>query len=260
MNIKRLGMLLTLCALSTAASAQATSDIVRIGVDPNFPPFEFKSADGRLTGLDIDLGNAICQDIGVKCEWVEHDFDHIIPGLKAKKFDIILSAMRATEDRRKVIDFSDTLYHIPVAMIAATTSGLAPTGDSLRGKRLGVTKGTALEAYVKGKWGSKAEVMAYPTDAQLYDALASGKIDAAIQDKAQAEYFFLTKPAGQNFAFTGPDDFDDARLKNDDVAIGIRKDDAQLKDRINKAIADIRANGLYRTISRKYISFDVSGN
>lgn len=259
MNVKCLGILLALCALSTGASAQ-DADVVRIGVDPNFPPFEFKSADGKLAGLDIDLGNAICQDMGIKCAWVEHDFDDIIPALKAKKFDIILSAMRATEERRKVIDFSETLYHIPVAMIAATTSGLTPTTDSLQGKRIGVTKGTALETYAKRKWGSKVEVISYQSDAQVYDALASGKIDAAIQDKAQAEYFFLTKPLGQNFSFTGPDDFDDTRLRNDNVAIGIRKDDAQLKERINKAIAKIRANGLYRTISRKYVSFDVSGN
>jgi len=259
MNVKRVGMLLVLCIVSIGASAQ-DADIVRIGVDPNFPPFEFKSEDGKLTGLDIDLGNAICQDMGVKCVWVANDFDGIIPALRAKKFDLILSAMRATDERRKVIDFSDTLYHIPVAMVAATASGLTPTGDSLHGKRIGVTKGTALETYVKGRWGSNAEIISYQTDAQVYDALAAGKIDVCIQDKAQAEYFFLTKPAGQNFSFTGPDDFNDARLRNDNVAIGIRKGDAQLKERLNKAIADLRANGLYRTISRKYVSFDVSGN
>lgn len=252
------GLLFLLVVISAGVRAEDVAT-VRIGVDPNYPPYESKATDGSLVGFDIDLGNAICKDAGIRCVWVEQSFDDIIPALKAKKFDVILSAMAATEARRKEIDFSNTLYKTPTAMIAATASGLTPTADSLRGKRVGVTRGTAQETYAKSEWSSRGvEVVSYQTDSQLYDALASGRIDAAIQDKAQAEYTFLKKPEGQKFSFVGTD-LNDDRVKGDGVAIGIRKGDTELKERLDKGITEIRANGVYGTISKKYFDFDISG-
>jgi len=92
--------------------------VIKFGVDPSFPPFESKAADGSLTGFDIDLGNAICQQAQAKCVWVETAYDSIIPALNAKKFDAVLSAMAITEKRKAQVNFSNVLYNIPSVLVA----------------------------------------------------------------------------------------------------------------------------------------------
>ena len=109
---------LTLSALAlmhvAAGSALAKEyKELRFGVDPSYAPFESKAADGSLVGFDIDLGNAICAELKVKCKWVESDFDGMIPGLKANKFDGVISSMTVTPAREKVIDFSSELFSEP---------------------------------------------------------------------------------------------------------------------------------------------------
>ena len=89
---------------------------LRFGVDPSYAPFESKAADGSLVGFDIDLGNAICAELKVKCKWVESDFDGMIPGLKANKFDGVISSMTVTPAREKVIDFSSELFSGPTRL------------------------------------------------------------------------------------------------------------------------------------------------
>ncbi len=102
---------------STSALAEGGKEI-RFGVDPTFAPFEWKDPQGKLAGFDIDLGNAICQQLQAKCVWVESNFDGIIPALKARKFDAILSGMYMTEKRKAQIAFSDKLYNGPVFLVA----------------------------------------------------------------------------------------------------------------------------------------------
>ncbi|TGU42131.1 transporter substrate-binding domain-containing protein, partial [bacterium M00.F.Ca.ET.146.01.1.1] len=99
--------------------------VIRFGVDPTYPPFESKLADGSLVGFDIDLGNALCARLQAKCTWVENAFDGLIPALQARKFDAILSSLSITEERQKTISFTNPLYFTPSRLIAATGSGLA---------------------------------------------------------------------------------------------------------------------------------------
>jgi lysine/arginine/ornithine transport system substrate-binding protein len=124
-------LLLSLTACTQVALAQQT---LRFGVDPTFPPFESKAADGSLQGFDIDLGNAICAQAKVKCQWVEMGFDSSIPALQAKKFDAILSAMSMTDKRRQQVAFSDMLYNTPSALLAPSASKLTTDIASCAGK------------------------------------------------------------------------------------------------------------------------------
>lgn len=105
---------------------------LRFGVDPSYAPFESKAADGSLVGFDIDLGNAICAELKVKCKWVESDFDGMIPGLKANKFDGVISSMTVTPAREKVIDFSSELFSGPTAYVFKKV--LASRQTSLRSR------------------------------------------------------------------------------------------------------------------------------
>ena len=122
-------LLKTLCLLSAAVSGTllaAEPLELRLGVEPGYAPFEMKTPDGALAGFDIDLGTELCQRIQAKCRWVESDFDGLIPALKAKKIDAILSSMSITEQRQKEIDFTDKLYGTPARLIAAKGATLAP--------------------------------------------------------------------------------------------------------------------------------------
>lgn len=168
---------------------------LRFGVDASYAPFESKAADGSLTGFDIDLGNAICAKLKVKCTWVESDFDGTIPGLKANKFDGILSSMTVTPAREKVIDFSNELFSGATSYVFKKNSGLSEEVTSLKGKTVGYLQGSIQEAYAKAvldKAGVKTQ--AYQNQDQAYYDLVSGRLDAAIQDMLQAQLGFLNSP------------------------------------------------------------------
>lgn len=254
-------LLSTLCALAMLPAVAHAQDqqAIRFGVDPSYPPFESKAPDGSLVGFDIDLGNAICASLHQKCIWVEQNFDGMIPALKARKFDAILSAMSATAVRRQQIDFSNRLYSGPSALIARAGSKLLPTAQALQGQRVGVVQGSTQEGYAKAEWAPKGvTVVAYQTQDQIYQDLVTGRLDAAFQSAVQVDFSFLKTPRGKGFALAG-EPVKDSRVSGD-VAIGIRKDDAPLEARINQAIDTIRHDGVYQQVTGKYFNFDIYGD
>ncbi|MDU7559165.1 MAG: transporter substrate-binding domain-containing protein, partial [Pseudomonas sp.] len=165
---------LTLCMAAGSVLAKEYKEL-RFGVDPSYAPFESKAADGSLVGFDIDLGNAICAELKVKCKWVESDFDGMVPGLKANKFDGVISSMTVTPTREKVIDFSNELFSGPTSLVYKKGSGLSADTASLKGKTVGYEQGTIQEAYAKAvldKAGVKTQ--AYANQDQVYADLISG--------------------------------------------------------------------------------------
>lgn len=132
-----------LVGLSAAASSYAAlPQTVRIGTDATYAPFSSKDAKGDFVGFDIDLGNEMCKRMEVKCTWVGSDFDALIPSLKAKKIDAIISSLSITEKRQQEIAFSEKLYAADSRLIAAKGSPIQPTIDSLKGKHVGVLQGS----------------------------------------------------------------------------------------------------------------------
>ncbi|SIO68902.1 amino acid ABC transporter substrate-binding protein, PAAT family [Burkholderia sp. GAS332] len=257
--MKKLALCLALAAIATGAYAKDWSTI-RFGVDASYPPFESKGADGKLTGFDIDLGNQICARLKAKCVWVENDFDGMIPALKAKKFDGVLSSMSMTPQRAEQVTFSDKLFNTPTRLIAKKGSTLLPTPESLAGKTIGVEQGTIQETYAKTYWEPKgARIVPYQNQDQVYTDLLSGRLDGALQDAVQADIGFLNTPRGAGFQFAGQD-IVDAKILGNGAGIGMRKDDVDLKEKIDKAIADIIKDGTYKAIEKKYFVFDVYGS
>ena len=125
---KRVLALSLMLAMSSAASVfAAVPKTLRIGTDPTYPPFESKNAQGQLVGFDIDLANEICKRIETKCTYVESDFDALIPSLKAKKIDAIISSLSITEKRQEEIAFSEKLYAANARLVAKKGSTLQPT-------------------------------------------------------------------------------------------------------------------------------------
>jgi lysine/arginine/ornithine transport system substrate-binding protein len=258
--MKKLFAALFVVQIVTAISAPAKEwTIIRFGVDPSYAPFESKNAKGELVGFDIDIGNAICEKLHAKCVWVENDFDGMIPALKARKIDAVLSSLSMTEKRLQQIDFSDKVFYTPTRMVAKAGSGLLPTADSLKGKSIGVEQGTIQETYAKNYLEPNGvKVVSYQNQDQVYADLKSGRLDASLQDGVQATFGFLKTPNGEGFELAGPE-VNDAKILGAFAAIGLRKGDTDLKNALNKGLAEILKDGTYQTLAKKYFDFDVYG-
>lgn len=252
----------TLCLLLgfwSASLAAKNWTVIRFGVDPSYPPFESKAPSGELVGFDIDLGQALCDRLKAKCVWVENDFDGMIPALKARKIDAVLSSMAITEKRLRQIDFTDKLFLTPTRMVAKAGSNLFPTAESLRGKNIGVEQGTVQEIYARTYWEPQGvKVLSYQNQNQVYSDLISGRLDASLQDAVQAKLGFLNTPEGKGFAFAGPE-IEDPKILGNGSGIGLRKEDADLRNALNQALADLLKDGSYRAIEKKYFNFDIHG-
>ncbi|UZM14520.1 transporter substrate-binding domain-containing protein [Pseudomonas kielensis] len=240
---------LTLCLAAGAALAKDYKEL-RFGVDPSYAPFESKAADGSLVGFDIDLGNAICVELKVKCRWVESDFDGTIPGLKANKFDGVISSMTVTPAQEKVIDFSSELFSGPTALVYKKGSTVGIDLASLKGKKVGYEQGTIQEAYAKQVLDKAGvETQAYANQDQVYADLISGRLDASIQDMLQAELGFLKSPQGVDYEVSPPVD---SPLLPAKTAVGIAKGNSELKALINKGIQALHDDGTYAAIQKKH--------
>lgn len=244
-------------AVPVAASAKDLTEI-KFGVDATYPPFESLSPSGQFQGFDIDLGKAICHELKVKCVFVSQSFDGIIPALKARKFDAILSSMTVTPERAKQVNFSSEMYDEPTSLIVKKGSGLKPTAESLKGKTVGVEAGTIQESYAKTYWQPKGvNVVSYQNQNQVYADLLSGRLDASLQDSVEADYGFLKTPKGAGYEIGGNATYDPKDVLGSYIAIGVRKDEPELLKKIDWAIKEIHANGTYDKLQAKYFNFSI---
>lgn len=256
--MKKLLLTLSLLAGFSTLSAIGAQPLT-MGIDPTFPPFESKDAQGKLVGFDIDLGKAICSRIQRECQFVELPFDALIPALKARKFSVILSSLSINDERRQSVDFSVPLYTSPVWLVAPAKAGLSDDLTKLAGKRIGVQQGTIFESYANQHWrGKGVEVVAYQNDDQIYADLAAGRLDATLDDAIVASSVFLSKPQGAGFALNGKEIYQKS-LFGQGTGMGFRKgEDQALQAQVNKAIADIRADGTFTQLSQRYFKVDVT--
>src|SRR3954467_6954125 len=210
---------------SVGTASAETQNTLRFGIEAAYPPFESKTATGQLQGFDVDVGNAVCAEMAVKCEWVENAFDGLIPALQARKFDVINSAMNITAKRKQTIDFTRPIYIVPIVMVAKRGSGLMPDVKSMQGKRVGVLQGSSQEDFLKAHWANAGvSVVSYADQDQVYTDLVAGRLDAAVQETQTVEDGFLKKPAGHDYAIAGQPLSDPATL-GEGTGFGLRKGD-----------------------------------
>lgn len=252
-------------ASDTSASATdadvATSDkavdtdtqVLRIATEGAYAPFNYTNADGSLAGFDVDIANALCADMQVTCEIVAQDWDGIIPGLKAGKYDAIVAAMSVTPERSEQVDFTEPYFSNSLVFLAKTDSDFDPSkAEDINSHTIAAQRST-----ISSQWLETA----YPqVDIKLYDTLnnafldlASGRVDAMISDKLPA-VAWLSSDAASGYVIKG-----DAIDIDDHIAIAVRKDDA-LKDKFNTALEHIKADGSYDKIASKYVAVEQTGS
>ena len=251
-----LGAILALTTFTARAE-----DTIRFGVAAEpYPPFTSKDASGKWVGFEVDLMDAVCAELKAKCEIVEVAWDGIIPALQAKKFDVIWSSMSITAKRKETIDFTDRYYQTPAVMIGAKSTSFNidyKNPESLKGKIIGVQTSTIHAQFVQKYFGSAATIKIYDTQDNVNADLVAGRIDLDMADSV-ALADFLKTDTGKDFEvkWTAPKD----PIFGIGVGGGILKENTELKDKLNKALAAIRANGTYNAIAKKYFDFDVYGS
>lgn len=251
-------VLITLALAAIGVTAMAQGKDLKVAIDPGYEPFTYKTADGKPTGFDVDIANALCEQIKRKCVLVEQVWDSMIPGLMAKKYDVIISSMSITEDRLKQIDFTDKYYQTYSQVVLKKG---VPYSDptSIKGKKIGVLKGSTQEKYAMAELKSAGvEVVSYGEQDQVYLDIKAGRLDGTVADVVEVSAGFLSKPDGKNHQLVGSK-LQVKKYFGLGVGVGLRKDDIVLKAELNAALKAIRANGVYKKLNDKYFQFDIYG-
>lgn len=242
-------------AVSFAAAAHAAPVKVGIAAEP-YPPFAAPDASGNWTGWEVDFANAVCKAAELECVITPVAWEGIIPSLTGGQIDVIMASMSITEERSKVIDFSDRYYNTPTVIVATKGAGILPTAEGLAGKIVGAQVSTIHEAYIKAHFPG-AELKTYQTTDEGFQDLAAGRIDASQADSIAIDAFMATD-AGKACCEVVGAVADDPAILGAGVGIGLRKGDP-LKDTFNAAIKKIIADGTYDEFSKKYFASSIYG-
>ena len=243
-------------ALSLGA-AQAEGTKIKIGTEGAYPPFNVLQADGSLTGFDIDIAKALCEEMGAECTFVTQDWDGIIPALLAGKFDAIIASMSITEERRQIVDFTNKYYNTPPAIAVPKDSDITEATDAgLAGRTIGAQSATTHSNYAEQKLSS-ADLRLYPTPDEYKLDIVSGRIEAVIDDVVVLSKWLASEDGAccKILDTLTPDPL----INGEGIGIAVRKGDDDLREAFNAAIKAIRANGVYQEINDGYFEFDVYG-
>ncbi|OOF70208.1 arginine ABC transporter substrate-binding protein [Rodentibacter caecimuris] len=222
----------------------ANGQTLTFAMEATYPPFESTNDKGEIVGFDVDIAKAICQQIQADCHFSNQAFDALIPSLKAKKFDAVISAVDITQAREKQVSFTEPYYDSTASFIAAK-----PDIDLSSVEVVGVQNGTTFQQYAT-KETKQYKVKAYASlQAAILD-LKNGRIDMIFGDTAvlsewmkedQNVYFVGEKVTNKNYFGNG-------------LGIAVNKSNKELLENLNKGLSAIKANGTYQEIYNKWMS------
>ena len=227
---------------TTETEASGGKGILYVGTDATFQPFEYVEND-EYTGFDIDLMKALAEEMGYDdVEFVNTDFKGLIPGLTAKKFDVIASGMYITDERKESINFTDTYYPGGLSIMVLKDDDSVSTIDDLKDKKVAVQVGTKSVTYLEENYPDIRRVEV-ETNNEMFLSLESGKADAVITGRPAAKVYASQSDKVKVLDYPVTEEL---------YGFGIRKEDTELLDEMNAALAAIKENGVYDEIAAKY--------
>lgn len=248
------GVLLAATLAVGAAQAKEWKEI-RIGTEGAYPPFNFLDKAGQLQGFDIDVAKALCDKMKAKCTFVAQDWDGIIPSLLAKKYDAIVASMSITEERKQRVAFTDKYYDTPGRFVAAKGAKLDVKPAGMKGKTIGAQRSTTHASYLEDNYKG-ATLKLYATQDEANLDLANGRLDAVLADSIVMYEWLEKAPEAKCCAFAG-EPIKAPKWFGEGAGIAVRKEDKDLVAAFNKAIKEIRADGTYEKLNRKYFPFSI---
>ncbi|PPC78263.1 amino acid ABC transporter substrate-binding protein [Pokkaliibacter plantistimulans] len=254
--MKPIRSLLLLGALALAGAVHAadaldqikSSGVFKIGTEGTYAPFSYHDTDGTLTGFDVEIGAAIAQRLGVKAEFVEGKWDGLIAGIDVKRYDAVINEVSITDARKAKYDFSEPYIASKAVLVAREDDDSMKSFADLKGKRSANTL-TSNFGKLAEKYG--AEVVSVQGFNDAVELVLSGRADVTINDSLSFLDFKKHQPKARLKIVAAEADADHA-------GVLIRKDNPELLAAINKALADMKADGTYQAISQKYFGADVS--
>ena len=242
--------------LLLASGGIAAAQEIRIATEGAYPPFNFTQPDGKVAGLEVDLANALCERMKRPCTVVAQEWDGIIPGLLAKKYDAIMATMNITPERAKAIGFSIPYMVVPAYFVAPAKSTIDGSPASLRGKTIGAQVSTTHSRYVEKHLGSDATLKTYDTASNLLADLKAGRLDAAITTGATASDW-VKGDGGKSVKLVGQPVID-AEVFGPGIGVGLRKEDSALKQSFDEAIRAVVQDGKLARIAARYVDFSIT--
>ena len=265
---------LSALCLTTVASAKT----IRIGTEGAYPPWNNLNSAGELEGAEIDFGNELCKRMGADCEWVTQDWDGIIPALLNGKYDIIIAGMSITEERKEKVNFTTGYMTDPASFAVLKNSGLANLSvgsEKVNLNNAGGKEQAAIGQLIAAMNGKTVCVqsstihqnflekhMAGAVDVRLYQAvddhnldLAAGRCDAILADVGSL-IDFMDSDGGVDVVLTGPKF--SGGVFGDGVGGAVRKEDTDILEMFNKAIAEMSADGTTAEITKQWFGRDIS--
>ena len=257
----------------------ANSQTIRIGTEGAYPPWNNLNSAGELEGAEIDFGNEACERMGVTCEWVTQDWDGIIPALLQGKYDIIIAGMSITEERKEKVNFTTGYMTDGARFAVLKNSGLANLNISGMAKvnlnNAGGKEQAAIGQLIAAMDGKTVCVqsstihqnflekhMSGAVDVKLYQAvddhnldLAAGRCDAVLADVGSI-IDFMESDGGVDVAFTGPTF--SGGVFGDGVGGAVRKEDTDILEMWNAAIAEMSKDGTTAEITKEWFGRDIS--
>lgn len=226
-----------------ADATNSKPSTIKIATESSYKPFSYTDADGKLIGYEIELIEAMCAQMKADCDIISQDWDGLIPGLNAQKFDAIMAGISITPERQEVIEFSDPYFYTSIILIGKKGDDISV--DKLKGQPIASQRATVASQYLQDKH-AEADIKLYDTQDNAYLDLTSGRVRAMMSDKVTG-IDWLKTPAGKDYEIKGQEITTD----KDAMGIGFRKGDP-LVAKFNKALAEIKANGTYDQISGSY--------
>lgn len=223
--------------------------VIKIAVDDTFPPMEYRDDQNKLVGFDIDLANAMSKELGVKVEFIPTAWDGILPGLDAKRYDIIMSSMNITDERKQKVDFVEYMKLGQVVAVKSGNPDKIQSKADLSGKTVGVQLGSTSESAAKEIKGIK-ELKTYNGYTDVFNDLGLGRLQGVIVAEAVGRYYKTTKPDA--FDVVG------RSFQSLPVGIAVRKGDNDLEAALQKAVKTVKDNGAYAEVSKKWFGTDKS--
>lgn len=221
--------------------------VIDIGIEGAYPPFNYFDGSNKLVGFDVDIANEITKRMGVKPNYVPTPWDTIIGGLITKKYDIIISSMAITEERKQKVDFTDPYYHTGAQLfVNEDNSDIKDPEKDIKGKKIGVAIGTTFE---KKATELGATIVNYKSDLLTFQDLSNKRVEGVLTDKAVGSR--LIKEKGYGFKAVG------GMLIQDAAGITLNKHEEALKAEINKHLKKMMEDGTYEAISKKWFGEDI---
>jgi len=231
--------------LASVAFGTQAADKIRFASSATYPPFESLHSDNQIVGFDIDLANALCKQMQAECSFTNNPFDSLVPALKFRRYDAVISGMDITEERSKQVSFTQPYYANSAIIIAK--KGRFTRLEELKGKRVGMENGTTHQKYLQDKH-PEITAVAYDSYQNAILDLKNNRLDGILGDTAVVGAWLKTNP---DLSSVG-EHITDSSYFGTGLGIAVRKDNEALLNKLNTALDALKADGTVEKLNKQW--------